>query len=148
MKTERIGAAFVVLLGAGYLWKAFRLENIDIGDPLGPRAFPILLGIIMTILGCSLLVKPDAATSEEAPFGKASFTVAALAILLTLYSLAIGTIGYPLSTFLFLLLSSRILGEKIRPRGLALAVFISLGIFFLFTRVLDIPLPLWGALGR
>ncbi len=147
MKTERTGAIVVLLLGIGYLWKAFAMEDINIGDPLGPKAFPIFLGAIMTVLGFSLLIKPEAASTEKL-FGRATFSVAALAGMLFIYSIAIGAIGYPVSTFFFLLLASRLLGEKISPAGIAIALFFSLGVFLLFTRVLDIHLPLWGMIRR
>jgi putative tricarboxylic transport membrane protein len=141
MRAERIGAAVVLLLGSGYLWVAIFMEEVTIGDPLGPKAFPIILGALMTALGFSLLIRP-VGVSQPRSFGRAVACPAVLAVLLGAYSFSIEWIGYPVATFLFLLVASRLLGEKSWMAGLVIPLAISLGVFGLFTRVLDIPLPL------
>jgi putative tricarboxylic transport membrane protein len=141
MRTERIGAAVVLLLGIGYLLEAFFMEEVTIGDPLGPRVFPIILGALMVALGFSLQIRPVGSSASRL-FTPAAAYALVLALLLFAYSLSIGTIGYPAATFLFLLVVSRLLGEKSWATSLGLPLALSLGIFGLFTRVLDIPLPL------
>jgi putative tricarboxylic transport membrane protein len=141
MRAERIGAAVVLLLGIGYLLEAIFMEEVTIGDPLGPRAFPILLGVLMVALGFSLQVRPAGPPASRL-LTPASAYALVLAVLLFAYSLSIGTIGYPAATFLFLLLAARLLGEKSWAASLGIPLALSLGIFVFFTRLLDIPLPL------
>lgn len=139
MRAERAGAALVLILGAGYLWGSLAIPEISIGDPLGPRAFPILLGGLMCLLGGSLFVLP---VHGEATGLGVSLHTAGFAVLLGAYGYAIPRLGYPVATSLFLLMASRLLGERSWWIGGLLSVALSVGIFVLFTRVLDIPLPM------
>lgn len=140
-RAERIGATVVLLLGAGYLWEAIFMEEVTIGDPLGPKVFPIILGALMVALGFSLLIRPVGVSSSQ-PFTKTAAYALVLAVLLCAYSFGIESIGYPAATFLFLFVASRLLGEKSWVAGLVIPLALSLGVYGLFTRVLDIPLPL------
>lgn len=139
MKGETAGAALAVVLGVGYLWGALAMPEMSIGDPLGPRAFPLLLGALMTILGGSLLVWP---AGKESSSTGISLHTGGLALLLGLYGYGIPRLGYPIATFLFLAIASRLLGERSWWLGPLLSAGLSAGIFLLFTRILDIPLPL------
>jgi putative tricarboxylic transport membrane protein len=141
MRAERTGATVVLLLGAGYLWEAIFMEEVTIGDPLGPKVFPVILGALMVALGFSLLVRP-AGASQSRPFTRTAVSALILAGLLCAYGFGIEWIGYPLATFVFLLTSSRLLGEKSWVAGLVIPLAVSLGVFVLFTQALDIPLPL------
>ncbi|MGQ9858566.1 MAG: tripartite tricarboxylate transporter TctB family protein [Thermodesulfobacteriota bacterium] len=143
-KGEKAGASLAVVLGAGYLWGALAMPEMSIGDPLGPRAFPILLGALMSILGGSLLVWP--APKGSGPTGMSLHT-GLLVLLLGVYGYGIPRLGYPVATVLFMVLASRLLGERSWLSGLVLSAGMSAGIFLLFTRILDIPLPL-GILER
>lgn len=139
MKGEKAGAALATVIGLGYLWGALTMPEMSIGDPLGPRAFPMLLGALMAVLGGSLLVRPVQKNTSSMGI---SLPTGLLALLLGLYGYGIPRLGYPVATFLFLALASRLLGERSWVWGVALSVGISAGVFFLFTRILDIPLPL------
>jgi putative tricarboxylic transport membrane protein len=141
MRAERTGATVVLLLGAGYLWEAIFMEEVTIGDPLGPKVFPVILGALMVALGFSLLIRP-AGASQSQPFTRTAVSALILAALLCAYGFGIEWIGYPLATFVFLLTSSRLLGEKSWVAGLVIPLAVSLGVFVLFTQALDIPLPL------
>ncbi len=139
VRGEMAGAGLAVVLGAGYLWGALAMPEMSIGDPLGPRAFPLLLGALMTLLGGSLLVWP--AQKDSGSMG-ISLHTGALALLLGLYGYGIPRLGYPAATFLFMVLAPRLLGERSYLLGLLLPAGISTGVFLLFTRILDMPLPL------
>jgi putative tricarboxylic transport membrane protein len=145
-RAERIGAAIVLLLGAGYLWDALLMEDVTIGDPLGPKVFPVILGVLMAMLGLSLLIRPVDGSPPRPLTSSAAYALV-LALMLCAYGLGIEWIGYPVATFLFLLAASRLLGEKSWVAGLVIPLALSLGVFGLFTRVLDIPLPL-GWIGK
>lgn len=146
MGAERSGALIVLLLGIGYLWEAFSMPDVSVGDPLGPKAFPIFLGALMSLLGAALLIKPEKGANERL-FGKTSFGVIILAGILATYGFGIEWIGYPIATVIFLLVTTRILGERSWITGILLSVGLSIGVYALFTLVLDIRLPL-GSIGK
>lgn len=138
---DRIVGLIILAFGAGYLWAAISMPSATIGDPLGHKTFPVILGGLMIFLGSSLLVKPGRDT-EYSPLKRTFISVILLAGLLGAYGYSLPILGYPLGTFLFLFITSRLIGERSWIFGLLLSAGLSLGIFILFTKILDIPLPL------
>ena len=145
-KEERIIALIILVVGAVYLGTALSMTSMSIGDPLGHKAYPIMLGGALIVLGLALLIKPEK-QSGPALSGKNIITILILTGLLAGYGWTLDWTGYPLGTFLFLVITVRLLGEKKWPLNLALSAAISLVIYLLFTRLLDLMLPL-GVLGR
>lgn len=138
---DRIGATVVIAVGAGFLGSALSIPPPSIGDPLGPRVFPVILGGLMMFLGLMIFIKPEK-DLEAFSLGKTFLTVLLMAGLLGVYGYTLPWVGYPLGTFLFLFLTSRLLKEKSWVLGLLLSAGLSLGIYALFTKALGIPLPL------
>ena len=62
-RADRIVAACTLLLAAVYLCATAALPTMDIGDPLGPKAFPVLLGILLALAGILLLFESRSARS-------------------------------------------------------------------------------------
>ncbi|MBP1777626.1 MAG: integral rane protein [candidate division NC10 bacterium] len=143
MKQEgRLGGVCVLAFAVAYLAVALSIPTAAMGDPLGPTAFPVVLGGFMALLGITLAARPDRAREggDEAP-GRWGI-VAALAGLLGLYGYSLPVVGYPLGTFLFLGITARLLGERSWSLTVGLSASVSLGVYVLFTRALDVPLPL------
>ena len=55
--TDRIIGALTLLLAAVYLYATAQIPTLEIGDPLGPKAFPILLGIALIAAAILLFVE-------------------------------------------------------------------------------------------
>jgi len=138
---DRIVGFIILAFGAGYLLVAISMPSATIGDPLGHKTFPVILGGLMIFLGSSLLVKPGRDT-ESSPLKRTFISVIVLAGLLGAYGYSLPIFGYPLGTFLFLFITSRLIGERSWIFGLLLSAGMSFGIYSLFTQILDIPLPL------
>lgn len=139
-------AALVLLAGAvAYLVGARQLVSPAMADPLGPSAFPTLLGGSLLLLAVILLLFPPASTGEPAtPGGKglARFGRSGLVLaLLVANALTMEWLGYALSTSLFLLGALAVLGEKLWPRGLGYSLAFTAGLYLLFARALSLTLP-------
>lgn len=136
----RTEGVIVTTIGLAYLMGAWAIPHASVGDPLGATTFPVILGLVMLILGLSLTFAPDKGT---APIGlkKSLGGIAVIAGLLGIYGYTLPLVGYPLGTFLFLAITARYLGEKSWAMAIGLSGGLSLGIFLLFTKVLDLPLP-------
>ena len=157
--SDRLWGLWWVGLGGIYLWSAFGIEPSPFGDPLGPRAFPILLGIAMLAGGAALLAAPSARVrsargypsglqpspdhedgqDEGPPFGWST----ALMVwgTLVVYSLFLPHLGYVPATVLFLAAASLLAGERSVVRLVVFSVSTAVGVFLLFTRLLGISLP-------
>jgi putative tricarboxylic transport membrane protein len=139
---DRLWGVVILILGGVYFFEGIRIPEAAIGDPLGPRTFPMILGVLMAACGAYLVVRP-AARGAQPVLARSSFLrVLLLCALLLLYAITLPSLGYILATSLFLLGATLIMGERSFARGLAISAAFSGGIFLLFTRVLTIPLPL------
>ena len=57
----------MLLLAAAYLYATSMLPSMEIGDPLGPKAFPVLLGILLALAGVLLLIESRSLRAGPAP---------------------------------------------------------------------------------
>jgi putative tricarboxylic transport membrane protein len=139
-RADRIWGMVILLFGGVYLVEGIRIPPAAIGDPLGPRTFPTVLGVVLLVCGAILLCRPQrrkAAVIERKLF----VPVMLLAGLLVAYALSLAWLGYPLATFLFMIIAARMMGERSLAWSLPIAGGFSVGIYLVFTRLLMIPLP-------
>ena len=146
-------AAALVLLGGAvaYLIGARRITPPAMSDPLGPSAFPLLLGGALLLLAVLLLLVPPAHSGEAvrpagtglALFGRPTLLVA----LLLGNALAMEWLGYSLSTFAFFLGALAVLGERPWPRGLLYSLAFTASLYLLFARALHLSLPVGALFG-
>lgn len=142
---NRIWGIVISGIGVFYLIEGFSLPPAAIGDPLGPLTFPTILGISLVSCGAYLAFWPGPPATQTV-LARASFQqILILFALLIVYSASISWVGYPISTFLFVLIAAFLMGERSWAKGLLISAVFTMGIFFLFVRVLTIPLP-WGFL--
>lgn len=139
-RADRLWGAIILVLGTVYLVEGIRIPPPAIGDPLGPRTFPTVLGVAMLACAAVLLFRP-ARREGRVLERKLVFPVLWLAVLLVAYALSLAPLGYPLATFLFMLLAARMMGERSVAWSLPIALGFSIGVYLLFTRFLTIPLP-------
>src|SRR6476660_1690005 len=97
---DRVIFVCTLILAGVYIYATEQLPTLEIGDPLGPKAFPRLLAIGLVITAIVLLVemvrgrkhKPSAVPKAE-PVGRAAyFVVAAAAVWTFLYFLVFETL--------------------------------------------------------
>jgi len=155
-KADRWAAVVLLLLGLGYFLAATRYPVGEISNP-GPGLTPRLLGILFILLSGYLLLmswlgpqkKTPQPTHEEgeAPGCKESVGVTRVTAILIIYVAAMNFLGFALSTFLAIFLSSRLMGLE----GWRKPAFLGIGTVvlaqLLFVLALDVPLPvgvIWG----
>lgn len=145
---DRWLAGFVFVLSAVYLIAAFRLPSLEIGDPLGPKAFPYLIGVLGCITAIWLLigslqrrpVETASAGSQPRAQHHPMAVIAVMAWMFVFYFL-IERLGFLLSCAIFL---AGLTGYFNRGRWLMNAVVclgFPLGVYFAFTQILGISLP-------
>jgi putative tricarboxylic transport membrane protein len=136
----RIFGAAIFVIAALYLNSAFTYE-VAFGDPLGPRAFPLMLAIPALLGGASMIVFPG---SAEAFAVKDRMLVQLGAIIsLSAFVFLLERIGFLLSTAGMVICLALLM--QARPRSACLIGMIaSPALWLLFDRFLDLPLPLLG----
>ena len=149
MTADRIIAAATALLAAAYLAATWRMPSLEIGDPLGPKAFPILLGVTMLVAALLLVIETFGARQDDGakPPGLAALaTIAGVLAWLAVYVMALQQLGYLISTALFLF-ALMVWFDRKRPVGNTLsALLFALGSYALFDKLLGTSLPA-GLLG-
>lgn len=111
MMTDRVILVCTVIIALIYLYATTLIPTLDIGDPLGPKAFPRLLGICLLIAAGLLLleilkdrkagVKPPA-EGELAQWRYAG-VIASVAVWTALYYAVFEKLGYIIATTIYLL---------------------------------------------
>ncbi len=126
------------------LFQMWRLDVPFAYEPVGPKAFPLLLAMLMTVCCVLMLVNPDHGIHwPEAP--RLGRGLALIAVLLG-YASMFEWLGFPLATAAMVFVVARIFGGRLIPgmiTGLAIGV---IGYLF-FERLLQVSLPpgqIWG----
>ena len=109
--TDRVIFVCTILAAAVYLYATTLIPTLEIGDPLGPKAFPRLLGICL-LIGAGLLFaeiwkerKAAAPVSQASePFDTRHVWVLAGVVAWTgLYYVSFEKVGYVVATTIYLL---------------------------------------------
>jgi putative tricarboxylic transport membrane protein len=147
-RVDRLIALVLVALGLGVLVLAFRLPAATAADPVGPRGFPALLGLVVLACGVALGAAPragapDGVTEEDAE-GRGRLAPRPLlgAIALTAAYLAVlEPVGYLLATPPYLAGLLWVQG-RVAPRAFVLTVLgIPAVLYALFAVAMRVPLP-------
>lgn len=133
----------VILLGAVTLYGAFDIFSPGTlgGDLLGPRAFPLALGVLLLILGATLTLRDRfLVRGEAADFGSLrTLGVAGAAGIGFLLLLTV--LGFVVTATLFLVGLFTYLGERRVWLSAVLAIVVSLAIYVGFREGLNVNLP-------
>lgn len=144
---DRIILVGTVILVAVYLWATEHLPSLEIGDPLGPKAFPRLLAAGLVITAIVLLLEilrarktAPAAPSAE-PVDRSTYHVVAGVVVWTfLYFLVFEFLGYMIATAIYLVVLMAYFHRGKWVANLLTAVLFSFGSYFMFVKVLGVNL--------
>lgn len=141
---DRILGVFALLLAAFITWGGWDIEAPFSYEPVGPRAFPVLLAIIITLCGLWLVFKGGSRHMEANPPG-ANGRIFMMIVYAAIYAVLFQWLGFVLSTALMTVFVGRLFGGawgKCALGGVVMGVLF----FLLFDKVLDVVLPA-GVLG-
>ncbi len=136
--SDRILGAVCVVAGAGMAWAAHDYAAPISYEPVGPRAFPLLLAGLMALAGVWLIARPGPkgfglAREHLKPIGLAVVAVFAYAALFE-------TLGFTLATAVMALPVGMAFGGSWK-QSLAGGVAMGLVLYLMFDKLLDVVLP-------
>lgn len=143
MKSERMLTAIITVIGLGLLIYALNFQAPISYDPVGPKAFPVLLMSLITFSAFYLTVRP-AIMFEVVELGWTKHLVGKLVlcvVALTIYAAVFEFLGFMGATLLLTIALGRLFNGKMIPIVIT-SIVLSLSTYYLFDRVLDVPLPL------
>ena len=171
LSPDRLAGVLIAVLGAWILWQAFALQVGPGHAAVGPRVFPIIVGLGILASGVALALSRPQHTPEAVPgevggvaanalehdalehgAGHAEAEAAAeepidwatlgwMAALLAVYIAAYIPLGFPIASALFLIAGARVLGSRAWLRDLIAGVVVSLAAYVVFTSLLGLELP-------
>lgn len=145
---DRVIFAATLVLAAVYFYATAQIPTLEIGDPLGPKAFPQLLGIALLITAGMLLVemlrsRRNRAAQVEAPKeeseGHVGVVVAATGWTFC-YFLVFEWLGYVIASILYLVPLMAFFNRGKWITNVLSAVLFSILSYALFTHALGVTL--------
>lgn len=140
---------FSAILATVYLYATTQFPALHLSDPLGPQAFPRLLGIGVLLTCVALLVetlRQRKVISGNSPSGKVDEAghygvVIGTTVWTALYFAIFEWLGYAVSTSIYLLVLMAWFRRDRWWSNAATAVLFSFGSYLMFTRLLLVTLP-------
>jgi len=148
MLADRIILVCIVVLAAVYFYATAQIPTLEIGDPLGPKAFPRLLGAGLLITAVILFFEirgaarqpREKAASQQRGERRHLWTIAGVTAWTALYYAAFEPLGYMLSTALYLAgLTAYFHRGKQFANGV-ISVLFALGTYVLFVKIFGVSL--------
>ena len=144
MVIQRIFAAVLLLVCAGLTLMAWPYQAPFSYEPVGPRAFPLLMLGLMAIALLYLLIRPTPIvhTEDEPPLDRETLIKIGICIaLLLVFAGLFEPLGFILSSILIGIPMARLYGGRWVP-SIVVVIAMSVGLYLLFDKAMDVPLPL------
>ncbi len=140
---DRLLGTAALVFAAVMVWQGYGLEAPFAYEPVGPRAFPMLLSLVIGL--CGLWLAAKGGNPVEAVAAGVKGRVVAVSVALAAYAFLFQWLGIVLATFLMSLPVGRAFGGSWLKTGIA-GLVLGGAVFLLFDKVLDVVLPT-GLLG-
>ena len=137
------------VLGGIYLYATFLIPSTSSQDPMGPRVFPVLLGILL-VVGSALLLKETVQTraqvnkEEKKPqkgTGKPARVLWAVVAWTVVFLLAFEPLGYIVATTIYIFPMMVYFNPKKWWTNTITSLLFPVGVYILFVKYLGVMLP-------
>ncbi|WP_397454578.1 tripartite tricarboxylate transporter TctB family protein [Pseudomonas versuta] len=144
MLFQRIFASGLLIVCAGLAMMAWPYQAAFSYEPVGPRAFPLLMLALMALGLIYMIFRPSPVVhSEEDPqLDRQTLTKIGLCVLLLLvFAGTFEPLGFILSSALVGIPMARLYGGRWLP-SIVIISLMSVALYLLFDKAMDVPLPL------
>lgn len=135
--SDRIFGLVVVLVALAFIASATQIQTSFLSDPVGPKAFPILVGSVAALCGVIMILRPD--QEPEWPEMRTLGALLVSVLVLVAYAYLLKPLGFLIPTAIV----AGVLSYQINPRiGAAViaGVGLSVGLFIVFKFILGLGL--------
>ncbi len=148
MTADRVIFVCIIILAAVYFYATAQIPSLEIGDPLGPKAFPRLLGIALLITAAIRFVEMWR-EAKTAPKQKERVTVesrrhfmviAAVVVWTGLYFAVFERLGYVIATTTYLLALMAYFHPGRWITNILTSVLFCVGTYVMFSYMLGVSL--------
>ncbi len=135
---DRVLGVALIGLAAFIAAQAFQLEVPFSYEPVGPKAFPLGLGILLALLSLVLIFRPG--PDGHWPHRALALRLLLVLVLLLVYAVLFTQLGFIASSLMVVMALARLFGAT-WGKALITGVVMSIAGYFLFTSGLGISLP-------
>lgn len=139
---DRVAGIAFLIVGIIFLVESQKISDSAYGSSVGPKIFPMWLGIILIALSIRLLYETFKYKTEKS--GKEQLQYKKFLIIFVsaiLYAFLLEKIGYVVSTFLFLLIAFQTMERGKIVYSVLISAFFSIGVYYFFSELLGGSLP-------
>lgn len=139
---DRYASLVFLIIGLGFILESRKISASAYGSNVGPDIFPMGLGVILILLSLRLFFetrKYFSVKSKKSLLDYKRFFI--ILISAVLYGLLLETMGYVISTFIFLILGFQVMEKGAWGKTLLISGGFSYGVYYLFVEVLEGSLP-------
>jgi putative tricarboxylic transport membrane protein len=135
--SDRVFGGIGLALAAFFIFQATRIELSFITDPVGPRIFPIIIGLALGLASLVILIRPDAPPAW--PSSGRLLEIGMAIVVMIAYALLLPELGFVVSTALAAGFLTWRLGTA--PLWSVISgVLIAIGIYTVFRLILGLSL--------
>ena len=147
---DRVIFVCILLLAGLYWWGTEKLPSLEIGDPLGPKAFPRLLVVALVVTAVILLLEivrgrkpadPNAVSITPGASRTGVYhVVAGIAVWTFLYFLVFEFLGFIIATSIYLLVMTSYFHRGKHLTNVLTSILFAVGSYFMFVHILGVNL--------
>lgn len=144
MLSQRIFAAVLLLACAVLALMAWPYQASFSYEPVGPRAYPLLMLGLMSLALTYMLFRPQPTkhTEEEPALDRETLIKIGICVaLLIVFAATFESLGFILSSMLIGIPMARLYGGRWWP-SVVIVSLMAIGLYLLFDKAMDVPLPL------
>jgi len=137
MSSDRLFGLVVLMVALAFIASATQVQTSFLQDPVGPKTFPILIGVVSAISALVMIFKPD--PDPQWPASRTLLNLFIALVVLIAYAFALKPFGFLLPTAV----TAAVLSYQISPRAvpaMLTGVGLSIGLFVLFKYALKLGL--------
>jgi len=144
IKFDRIASIVFLTVGILFMIGSKHISSSSYGSVVGPDIFPFILGILLVLLSIRLFYETFVKQSEKGSKEELQYKPFIIIFIATLlYILTLESVGYVITTFLFLVVCFQTMERKKLIPSIIISAAFSGIVYFLFVDVLKGTLPGW-----
>jgi putative tricarboxylic transport membrane protein len=141
---DRIASVLFLAIGVLFIIGSQHLANSSYGSAVGPDIFPLFLGIVLVFLSVRLFYESFLRKNQQDSKEKLLYKPFLIIFTATLfYILTLETIGYVITTFLFLFVCFQTMERSKWVASFMISACFSGLVYFFYVQILKGTLPGW-----
>ncbi len=137
MASDRIFGLVVLMVALAYMASATQIQTSFLSDPVGSKAFPIIIGAVAALCGLVLIIRPD--PEPDWPGLRTLLSIVVAVAVLIAYAYLLKPLGFLIPTAFTAAILSYQISPRVKPAIFA-GLSLSIGLFLLFKFALGLGL--------